>query len=270
MDILVTGGSGFIGSRLCQHLVQMGHRVLIHTRGSAIAVNNYYDVIINLAGHSLVKNRWSPKVKQLIYESRLSTTRNIIDYIKNTPIKPKVFISGSAIGYYESENTFSHKLCADWENEALKAKDLGVRVCLLRTGIVLGKKGGALATMVPPFKLGLGAQLGDGHQWMSWIHMDDVIGIITYLIEHNEINGPINMTSPNPVNHREFVQTLAKILHRPCLLKFPKGLVRILFGEMAEELLLKGEKILPDRIIASGYKFKFMSLSEALKEILVP
>lgn len=265
-SLLITGGTGFIGTQLQQHFAQKNIAVTVLKRNQLI--EGHFDAIINLAGHPLNKNRWNEKIKKLIYDSRINTTRHLVDYIKHTEKKPKLLISGSAIGYYDAENTFTHKLCKDWEEEACKAEQYGVRVCLMRTGIVLGKNGGALATMVPPFKLGLGAQLGNGEQWMSWIHMEDVVNIVDFIIHHPELNGPINFTAPNPVKHKAFVQLLAKTLHRPCLLKFPDGLVKILFGEMGQELLLNGKAILPDKILQTGYNFRFADLTDALRDLL--
>ncbi len=268
MDILITGGSGFIGSQLNQHFTQRGYRVSNHPRGQAISLDKAYDVIINLAGHSLNKNRWNSQVKKLIYDSRLQTTQRIIDYVREVSVKPKLLISGSAIGYYEAENTFAHQLCSDWEAKAREAEQYGVRVCLMRTGIVLGKQGGALATLLFPFKLGLGAQLGSGSQWMSWIHMEDLINTVEYMLDHHALAGGINLTAPNPVTHKEFMQTLAAVLHRPCFLKFPPWLVKLLFGEMGEELLLNGKRILPEQLAKSGYTFRFERLDVALRNLL--
>ncbi|MDX2164707.1 MAG: TIGR01777 family oxidoreductase [Gammaproteobacteria bacterium] len=263
--LLITGGTGFIGTQLQKHFAKKNIAVTLLKRDSPI--EGTFDGIINLAGHPLNKNRWNQKIKKLIYDSRISTTQRIVDYIKNTPHKPKFLISGSAIGYYEAENTFSHKLCHDWEKTAREAENYGVRVCLMRTGIVLGKNGGALATMLPAFKLGLGAQIGNGLQWMSWIHMNDLINMIDFIITHEEINGPVNFTAPHPVTHKAFVQTLAKTLHRPCLLKLPEFIVKMLFGQMGQELLLTGKPILPDKVLSLGYHFKFPLLKEALNDI---
>lgn len=297
MHILISGGTGFIGTQLSQYFTKSGHQVTIFTR-NLYKINNRshsvnyiteldsnnpaYDVIINLAGESLNKNRWNAKVKKQIYESRIKTTQKIIDYIKTAVVKPQLLISGSAIGFYgnsldqvftessePADKGFTHNLCHDWETTALQASQYGVRVCLIRTGIVLGKDGGALKQMIIPFKLGLGAQLGDGMQWMSWIHMDDVIKSIEYLIYHTDLNGPFNLTSPTPVTNKLFTFELAKIFKRPCFLIFPNFMVKIMFGQMGEYLLLKGQKVIPDRLIKSGYSFKFSNLEDALKNILL-
>ena len=297
MHILITGGTGFVGSTLCEQFKNLGFKIFILTRKSTRKpnldqsielinnVNNFkqhYDVIINLAGEPLNKKRWNDKVKQEIYNSRINTTKDIINYIKKAAIKPKVLISGSAIGYYGNDQDkifteeslpadagFTNKLCNDWEQIALQATQHGVRVCLLRTGIVLGKNGGALKELIMPFKFGLGATLGNGTQWMSWIHIQDMIEAIMYLINNDNLNGPFNLTAPTPVTNTEFSKQLAKVLHRPCFLKLPNIMVKLLFGEMGETLLLKGQKVLPDKLIKAGYKFKLQTLAEAFESMLL-
>jgi len=296
MKILIVGGSGFIGSALCEYFSKQSKDVSILSRNpnkpkylpSPVKVitelnsaNSSFDVIINLAGLPLNKKRWNDRVKQEIYDSRIQTTAKIIDYIKQADQKPSLLISGSAIGFYGSheeiifseetppaDNGFTHKLCDNWEQTALKAAEYNVRVCLMRTGIVLGENGGALKEMLPPFRLGLGSTLGSGKQWMSWIHMDDVIGAIDFLINHKNLTGAFNFTSPNSVTNAEFSEILAKILHRPCFLSMPELMVKLLFGEMGEILLLKGQNVIPRKLLESGYKFKFPKLQEALTNIL--
>lgn len=296
MHILITGGTGFIGSHLCHYFLRQKYQVSVLTRnptqrsglpdsiklvGSLTNTTPPYDVIINLAGASLNKRRWNNKVKKILYESRIHTTQKVVEYIQSARVKPKLLISGSAIGFYGSsqnnnfiENSppadgdFAHHLCDEWEKVAMKAEEYGTRVCCIRTGVVLGKEGGVLAVMLPTFRWGLGAQFGDGTQWMSWIHIDDVVGIIHYLITHTMLTGPINLTSPQPNTHRDFVHSLAKSLQRPCLIKLPSNLVKILFGEMGETLLLRGQKVLPDKITKAGYTFLFPQLEGALNNIL--
>lgn len=294
---LVTGGSGFIGHQLCQVLLNAGHHVSILTRNqqataklfnndvtllsSLGAINDHYDVIINLAGESLTGGRWNKHKKQKIYHSRLQTTQAIIDYIKRTSDKPSLLISGSAIGFYGASETqifsetstpaddgLTHDLCYQWEQIALQAKMHGVRVATLRTGIVIGTKGGALAQMLLPFKYGLGGKMGSGKQWMSWIHIDDLIAIIIYIITHKHIEGAINATAPIPVTNREFTQTLGKTLHRPSLLPIPALGLQLLFGEMAKVLLLQGQHVIPKKILDAGYEFQYSSISSALKQLL--
>ncbi len=296
MKILVVGGSGFIGKDLCYQLLKNRHQVSVFTRAmkehpewplsinfinELISDDDYYDVIINLAGESLNKKRWNEEVKKNIYESRIQTTQKIINFIEESKLKPKLFISGSAVGYYGNhdnqifteesipkDNGFTHKLCADWEKTAEQALKYGVRVCLLRTGIVLGKNGGALKEMILPFNFGLGAKLGNGKQWMSWIHMEDAVGAIIFLINNDSLKGAFNLTAPEATNNQTFSSELAAALHRPCFLTMPKIVVEMLFGEMGKTLLLNGQKVVPAKLLNSGYQFKFSNISLALENIL--
>ena len=295
MHILINGGTGFIGSKLSDHFISLGFKVSILTRNinkknppkSATLIANlsdkkaYYDVIINLAGEPLNKNRWNQKVKNRIYNSRIGSTHKIIDYIKIADIKPKLLITGSAIGFYGSslskkfleedapaDNSFIHRLCADWESIGIQASEYGVRVCIIRTGIVLDRSHGALAQMIPAFKLGLGAQLGDGTQWMSWIHINDVIQAIDFLIAHEELSGPFNLTAPEAVTNTQFTKELAHSLNRPSFLKLPNFMVKLLFGEMGKALLLEGQRVFPNKLNQAGYVFNYPTLSKALKNIM--
>lgn len=296
MHLLISGGTGFIGSTLCEHFIRSGHEVTVLTRDTHKKYNlpssikliddlenseKPYDVIINLAGEALFKKRWTTEFKKILKDSRISTTQKIIDYIKSAKIKPNLLISGSAVGFYGdsldqifTENTepakkdFAQELCRDWENTAMQASEYGVRVCLSRTGIVLGKNGGVLKKMLLPAKFGMSAILGSGEQWISWIHMDDMVGAIEFLIQHPELNGPYNLTAPNPITNKTLTKTLAKILNRPSFLKFPPAIVKILFGEMGEALLLSGQKVIPEKLIKAGYIFKHPTLDEALKSLL--
>ena len=285
LHILIVGGTGFIGSYLAKGLCD---RALVSVMGRGDHFQDFEipDVIINLAGEPLGKRRWNEKVKKQIYDSRIQTTAKINAYIQTLFKKPKLFLSGSAIGIYGNsldlvftEDTpispkdfskwdFSQKLVHDWEEEAIKASQFGVRVCLLRTGIVLGKNGGALQQMLPPFRLGLGAVLGTGEQWMSWVHMEDILGAIGFLIDH-EIEGPVNLTAPTPVRNQEFSKQIASTLNRPLFFKLPQFLVRSLFGEMADSLLLKGQNVVPHKLKELGYHFKFDTLKSALDDLLI-
>lgn len=296
MHILINGGTGFIGSKLCEHFVDSGYKVDVLTRSVRNETNTpkriklltdlnhserIYDVIINLSGEPLNKHRWNNSIKRTILDSRVQSTQKIIDYIKKCHEKPKLLISGSAIGFYghssdqiftedspPATNEFIHEVCADWEEKAREASNFGVRVCILRTGIVLGKDGGALAEMLLPFKFGLGAQLGDGTQWMSWVHMDDVVRIIDFLIHEPCAEGAYNMTAPTSVTNAEFVDTLASVLHRPRFIALPNFTVNLLFGEMGKALLLQGQNVIPARVLKAGYIFKFPTLREALQDIV--
>lgn len=296
MHILITGGTGFIGSKLSKYYLSKGFRVSILTRDpekirlnsksvSYISLlndfNEKYDIIINLAGEPLDKNRWNEEVKKQIYDSRIQTTQKVIEYLKKSGHTTQLLITGSAIGYYGSsltqifdedtspaDSNFPHQLCADWEKTGLQATQYGVRVCVIRTGIVLGKDQGALSKMLIPFKFGLGAQLGDGSQWMSWIHIDDMVEAIDFLVNHQELSGVFNLTAPEAVTNRQFTNQLAHTLNRPRFLTFPAALVKILFGEMGEDLLLKGQRVTPKKLLQTGYQFKFLSLGKALEDVL--
>ena len=240
-----------------------------------------FDVVINLAGEPIADKRWSDRQKQRISSSSLDTTQKLIAYFKAMEHKPKLFISGSAIGYYgvaensdivdetgSGDESFSSQLCQQWETTALQAEALGIRTCLLRTGIVLGKGGGALRKMLPPFKMGLGGKIGNGQQWMPWIHLDDLVGIILYCINHDHLKNAINGTSPNPVTNRAFTKALGQALKRPTVLPMPSIVVKLLMGQMGEELLLAGKKVLPTKILDAGYQFQYQELEKALLDIV--
>jgi uncharacterized protein (TIGR01777 family) len=299
-NILVTGATGFIGQQLCKVLLSQGHSLTLlvrdYQKAAALFGNcsrltlissitklkntDTFETVINLAGEPIATGRWNPAKKKRIIDSRLDITRQIIHYIKTAHTKPKLFISGSAIGYYGPNNDeiltetsigtqcFSHDLCAQWETQAKQAEQYGVRVCLLRTGIVLGKTGGVLASMLVPFSYGLGGRLGHGRQWMSWIHIDDVVGIILEIIKNEKVSGPVNLTAPNPVSNTEFTKTLGSSLHRPTVMAMPAFALRLLMGEVADELLLTGQNVVPEKITSHGYQFQFPDLSGAIANIV--
>lgn len=300
-NILVTGGTGFIGSTLCQHLINDGHNVTIITRNIASAAENFtgkvtlvdsiaklnktqhFNIIINLAGES-INQRWSVKAKEKILNSRLTATNEIINFIKNAEVKPDVLISGSAIGFYgacdnsifiESSNpvnndiaNFPKEICKKWEEVAKQAENYNVRTCLLRTGVVLGIEGGALAQMLFPFEFGLGGQIASGKQWFSWVHKEDIINLIIFIINNTNLNGAINATAPHPVINKVYSKALAKAMVRPAIIPLPKFQVKLLFGEMGDALLNSGQKVLPQKALDSGFKFKYSTIDEALENIL--
>jgi uncharacterized protein len=295
MNILITGGTGFIGSALCSRLLKDNNKLVILSRhperiNSPINVisdlndlqdSDVFDVVINLAGEPIANKRWSEQQKNKIVSSRIDITEKLISYLEKLVHKPKVLISGSAIGYYGidetgndideeggSDNSFSSQLCQQWEAVALRAEALGIRTCLIRTGIVLGKNGGALSKMLLPFKMGAGGVIGHGKQWMPWIHLDDLVGIIFYCIDHDNLNGPINGTSPKPVTNAEFTKALGMVLKRPTIFPMPAIVVKLLMGKMGEELLLAGKKIVPKKVLATGYTFKYEVLADALKNVV--
>lgn len=309
---LITGGSGFIGTQLIKQLLLEEHEVTVLTRDEVRTANHFaelisaekeklsihsrvktissldelsyddsYDVIINLAGQAIADKRWSASVKQQLINSRIDTTQDIYEYVKDAVVKPDVFITGSALGYYglrdddseitesgETDDSFSSQLCQQWEQQAHAIENLGIRTCYLRTGIVLGKGGGALAKMLFPFKMGLGGPIGDGKQWMSWIHLDDIVGLIRYAVENETIKGPLNGTAPTPVMNNTFSKTLAKVLKRPAFLPMPAFAVKLLFGQMGEELLLSGQRVVPEKALNSGYEFKYKELESAFKDCI--
>ena len=294
--ILVTGGSGFIGRNLCKRLTGSAEKIIVLSRNPVNAakvlpqsveiisdltqLKQSVDILINLAGEPIADKRWSEKRKATITQSRIQTTQALYQYFKQADIPPLIVISGSAIGYYGGgiannqpvteegaiEPNFSSKLCADWENTAQQFEQLGARVCLLRTGIVLGKQG-ALSKLLPAFKLGLGGPIASGKQWMPWIHIDDMVEIIAYAIQ-NDLSGPINCTAPNPVTNREFAKTLGKLLKRPAIAPMPETIVKLLFGQMGDELMIQGQSVIPQKLQQQGFNFKYTSLHSALNTIV--
>lgn len=298
MKALITGGTGLIGSNLCKFLIRKYQNIdiTVLTRNASLKsissnrqikfidnfnnLESFYDIIINLAGESINK-RWTLKRKALILSSRIDITKKIIEYISKASQKPDLFISGSAIGFYGSddnriftedskmdESGFTHQLCKEWENTANNAKNYGVRVVNLRTGIVLANNGGILQEMLLPFKLGLGCKIGSGKAWMSWIHINDICNIIMHIIENKNIEGPVNACSPSPVQNIDFSKALAKSLNRPLFFTMPIFIVKIIFGEMGDALLLSGQKVLPIKITKSGYIFEFDNINKALANII--
>lgn len=300
MKVLVTGGTGFIGTALCQSLLAEGHQVAVLTRNRERASQHFQgrvlalealgeltkatapEAIVNLAGQNLGSGRWTEALKQEFVASRVGTTAQTIEYIaQSSPrYRPRVLLSGSAVGYYGARgdeplsessppgDEFQADLCKAWEDEARKAEAYGVRVCLLRSGVVLGKGGGALASMIPAFKWGLGGYFSHGGQWLSWIHQDDWNAMIFHLMKDESSEGPFNITSPHPVTNREFAKTLGKVLHRPVWLRVPAGVVQLLVGEMAR-LYLTGQRVIPNKWLGRRGVFRFPRLSDALQDIVV-
>jgi len=296
--VLITGGSGFIGSRLVPVLLSKGYDVTVFTRdpnktakhfndavsvvGDFDALNDAdaFDIVINLAGQGIADKRWSQGIKKQIWDSRINTTKNLIRYLQRSSKKPELLISGSAIGYYGirgdepldeqavGDASFSSKLCLAWEEEAQRAEALGIRTCFLRTGIVLGKNGGALSRMLPAFKMYLGGPMGSSKQWMSWIHINDLIGIILHVINNKGIKGAINATAPNPVSNKVFSSTLGRVLKKPAILTMPAIVLKLMLGEMAEELLLSGQRVMPEKMLDAGYSFQYTELEGALCDVV--
>ncbi len=294
MQILLTGGTGFIGSELCKKLIASKHKLTILTRKSLqnndkiIYINDLdqkeflYDVVINIAGEPISKY-WTLQSKKKIYDSRINLTKKLVKKINESTNKPSLFISGSAIGYYGissrlkfnedsktayNVNLFSQKICQDWERQA-ELVNKKVRLVKIRTGIVLGKSGGALKKMITPFKLGLGGKIGSASQYMSWIDIKDAVEAIIFIINNEKICGAVNLTSPNCVTNSEFTTILAKILNRPCFFNMPEFVVKILFGQMGQELLLSGQRVYPQTLLESGFEFKYGKLEQSLSSILI-
>jgi len=293
MKILIAGSSGLIGSSLKNFLQTGGHEVtsLLRREGDGVLWNpeqselnladlEGYDVIINLAGENLVSSRWSKNKKKRIRDSRVNSTKFLCESLKKLEKPPKVFLNASAIGYYgnvpdgnvsESQPAgegFLSEVCQEWEaaTECLMGED--IRIVLLRTGVVLSPKGGALKSMLTPFKMGLGGVLGSGQQMMSWIDIDDLVRAIYFSINTDSIRGPINLTAPEPVNNRDFTKALGKALHRPTIFPMPAFLARLVFGEMADEMLLSGAKVLPGKLEASRFEFNYPTIDASFKHLL--
>ena len=295
MKILITGACGLIGKALQESFKEKGYEMLLATRSDPkddkhiqwnadtgfreedLARLEGLDAVIHLAGENIAGFRWTEEKKKAIRDSRVFGTRSMIETFDKLNDKPKTFISGSAIGFYGDRGddemtessaagkTFLSEVCKEWEAESRRAEDLGIRTVLLRTGIVLSKDGGALATMMTPFKLGVGGVIGDGKQWMSWISLDDVVGIINYALEHDNVRGAVNLTSPNPVTNEEFTKTLGSVLYRPTFLPLPEFAVHMVFGEMGDALLLDSTRVIPKRMKDAGYEFKYSELKTALE-----
>jgi len=300
MKIFITGGTGFVGSHLTSRLLQEGNEVTILTRsvrgpekGTAgisyvqgdptrkgpwqEAIGNH-EVIINLAGASIF-SRWTEEQKKAIRESRIHTTRNIVEGILSPAAEKITLFSTSAVGYYgfcgDEElvedsppgNDFLSRLALEWEGEALKAKEKGMRVVLMRFGIVLGEKGGALGQMIPLFKKYIGGPIGSGKQWFSWIYIQDLADAIVFLTKHPEISGPVNMCSPNPVRNRDLAKSLGKALHRPSFLSAPGFMVKWVLGEFGS-VILQGQRVIPRKLLDHGFVFQYPEIDNALQSIL--
>ncbi|HET9030887.1 MAG TPA: TIGR01777 family oxidoreductase [Candidatus Aquilonibacter sp.] len=279
MRVGVLGAKGFIGGHLTSALRARGDDVLtasLRDPQAAAAQLSGCDAIVNLSGEP-ISQRWNAAVKHNIVYSRTELPRRFLDAIAAQPVKPAAYISASAVGYYGTSETetyteqsppgtdFLAGVCVQWEREALRAQTLGMRVAIVRTGIALGRDGGALAQMLPPFRLGAGGIVGDGRQWLSWIHIDDVVGI--YLRAIDGASGIINATAPVPVRNAEFTRALGHAVHRPTILPTPTFALRLMFGEAAD-ILLTGQRVLPDRALADGYSFAFTDVEAALANLV--
>ncbi|MBB3185444.1 hypothetical protein FHR95_003025 [Halomonas fontilapidosi] len=300
MRVLITGGSGFVGQRLCRRLKEAGHRPLVVSREPDQVrdrlpeecdirrsvldfVDTPPDAIVNLAGEPIAARRWSDDQKERLIDSRVNITRDLVTLCEQLHSSqgrtPRVMVSASAMGYYGDQgdrevteetpphDEFAHRLCKRWEEAALPARDFDVRVALLRIGLVLDLGGGSLEKMLPPFKLGLGGRFGDGKQFMPWIHREDLVRAILFLLERDDLEGPFNGSAPHPVTNAEFTRTLAKQLGRPAIFPVPAIVLETAFGEMSR-LLLTGADMRPARLLEAGFEFQFETLDAALADIL--
>jgi hypothetical protein len=296
VDILITGGTGSIGRVLCRSLAEKGHRLTVLSRkpGSVPAIcgdgvaalasladlpaSARFDAVVNLAGEPVIGPYWTERRKQRLRDSRVALTSQLVDFIARAEHKPQALISASAVGYYGDggerlidEQTpgaggFAHRLCADWEQAAARAGQHGVRVCAVRFGLVLMPHGGMLKAMLPSFRLGLGARLGDGRQWMPWIHCRDLVAMLEWLLDSPTLEGVFNGVSPNPVRNHEFTAALARHLRRPAFLFVPAFVLRLAMGEMGG-LLLEGQQAVPKRALEAGFAFRYATLDAALADI---
>ncbi|MCW6555051.1 TIGR01777 family oxidoreductase [Yersinia ruckeri] len=297
MRILITGATGLIGRSLTQRLLTLSHSVTALSRdpvraqrvlGSQVSCWSTlddqqnlddFDAVINLAGEPIADKRWTAQQKERLCQSRWKITKRLAELIKASQRPPSVLISGSAVGFYGDQgdsfvteeeaphDEFTHQLCQRWENLALAAESPQTRVCLLRTGVVLAANGGALAKMLPIFRLGLGGPMGNGRQYLPWIHLDDMVNAIHYLLTSSTLRGPFNMVAPYPVHNEQFSATLSEVLDRPAFIRAPASMIRLLLGEAAV-LVLGSQRALPKRLEEAGFGFRYFDLEEALRDTL--
>lgn len=297
MHILITGGTGFIGSALCPQLLIDGHQLTLLSRrpekirriyGSRVrviraltefAAEEPLDAVINLAGESIADRPWTTSRKQQLLASRVALTQELVALLKRRPQRPQVLLSGSAVGWYGDQGDtlleenasahpeFTHELCRDWESAARGVEELGMRLCILRLGVVLGRSGGMLKRLVPIFGLGLGGRLGAGEQWLSWISLSDCVSVIRALLSDNSQSGVFNVTAPKPVTNAEFTATLASALGRPAFLNLPAAILRVAMGEMSA-MLLGSTRAVPSRLLEAGFKFRSRTLEDCLRNEL--
>ena len=292
MHILVTGGTGFIGKALVAELLKRDFRVSVLTRQGQVqrpgvdfiqgldAITEPVDGVINLAGASLAARRWNEDYKAEMVASRVGLTEGLVRWMLGQPVPPKVLLSGSAVGYYGASREhcfdessppgrgFSAELCQAWESAAGGGSGPDTRVVSLRLGVVFDRGGGALNEMMRSFQLGVGSWMGDGAQWLSWVHRTDVVRSILFLLDQETATGPYNLVAPLPVTHRDFCSILSARKRTLFNTGIPAPVMRLMLGEMADELLLTGQRVTPDRLLASGFEFRFGSLDSALIDIL--
>ena len=298
MKVLVSGATGLVGSELVPFLTQQGNDVYRLTRSKPREAHDIAwdpsrnqlpkgridgsDVVVHLAGENIAGKRWNPKVKEELRSSRIDGTKLLCETIVQLDPTPKTLICASAIGFYGDRGSdwlnetspagsgFLADLCRDWEAACEPARAKGIRVVNLRFGVILSPKGGALAKMLTPFKMGVGGVVGSGNQYWSWISIDDVVGVIDFCIKQEKISGPVNTTAPCPVTNYDFTKTLGSVLGRPTMLPLPAFAARIAIGEMADGLLLSSARVMPNRLSETGYRFQYPTLEPALKHLLSP
>lgn len=297
MKILVSGATGLVAKQLIPVLESKGHTIVRLVRGKAAADGEVrwdseagfsadeaaklegFDAVIHLAGDNVASESWSADKKRRIRESRVIGTRLLVDALAECSSKPGIFISASAIGFYGNRGDevlteespvgtgFFPEICSEWESEAMRASSFA-RVVSLRIGIVLASEGGALEKMLTPFKLGVGGVLGSGKQWMPWISIEDLVGLIVFALENETVTGPMNATAPNPVTNADFTKMLGKVLHRPTIFSVPEFAIRLMFGEMGTTLLLEGNRVIPKKAVDAGFVFRFEDLESAMRHAL--
>ena len=298
MKIFVSGGTGFVGTSLARYFLDMGHTVMATGASSAhtsISHENFrymsadttekgpwqdllkdVDALINLAGRTIF-NRWSERYKKQIYNSRILTTRNLVEAMPDD--KEVVLCSTSAVGYYGDRaeeilteeafpgNDFLATVSIDWEKEAFLAEKKGARVAVMRFGVVLGKNGGALAKMIPAFRSFAGGPIGSGEQWFPWIHLEDLISAVMFIIKNQDIKGPVNFCAPNPVRNRDFAKALGRILSRPSFMRAPSFMIRTLMGEMGS-IVMSSQRVVPDKLLKNGFEFQYPDVEKALNNLI--
>jgi uncharacterized protein (TIGR01777 family) len=287
MKVLLTGATGFVGTHLTERLEAAGHTVLPVSRRADALYNwsgaslmrgvHESDAVVHLAGENLFAKRWNAKQKQILWSSRYDGTRTIATLVAER--KPACFVSASAIGYYGAHGDevlqegaprgqdFLADLCADWEAATSPAAEAGVRTAIVRIGVVLGPDGGALSKMLTPFKLGVGGPLGDGKQWMSWVHVEDLVALIAFLLENPKASGVFNATAPRPVTMNELSSALGRALHRPAMFRVPAPMLKLALGDVAD-VLLTGQRVEPRRAREAGFQFRFTDIDAALRDIV--
>lgn len=304
MRVFITGGTGLVGSRLVRTLHDRGDQPVVLTRrpdfarremgplaeivaGDPMTPGDWTeelrrcDAVVHLAGEGVFNRRWNADFKETLRKSRVDTTRHVVDALRGEGNDCRILVNASAIGFYGAHgdeeltedsaagNDFLARLCIDWEEEARKASGLGVRTTLLRVGVVLDPKGGALAKMLTPFKMFVGGKVGSGRQVVSWIDHEDMVGLILFALDDDRVEGPLNATAPNPVTNKQFAKALGRALHRPSIFPTPGFMLRLALGEVANVVTM-GQRVLPRKALDLGYRFRFTEIDAALKELFTP